>query len=285
MVGLPFSLSRAVVVSLADSDRRPGFFAQPLGEIFEVFDAFHGATQDWTPYFDAERFAGNYLRPPAPAEIGCAISHARVIRAFAAETGDDADLLLVAEDDARFTADLPCALRAVTEGPLPHDVVVLTDGLSLDPALHRRRFLTSISQLSLLSRTVSGPERRHRIGRFAGQGDCSGLYLMTRGGARKFDDYVRALPEGKLQRVANVWPDLRDEGGVDVALVRPSLVRWSGGSTIRASEDGPAARREAPLPPSLRDRIAVRSRLRGAGPALRATVEDAGYRIRGVFRS
>lgn len=56
-----------MVVSLADSDRRPGFFAQPLGEIFEVFDAFHGATQDWTPYFDAERFAGNYLRPrPLP---------------------------------------------------------------------------------------------------------------------------------------------------------------------------------------------------------------------------
>ncbi|MGX0885645.1 hypothetical protein ACUW97_000029 [Kocuria rhizophila] len=96
---------------------------------------------------------------------------------------------------------------------------------------------------------------------------------------------MRALPEGKLQRVADAWPDLRDEGGVDVALVRPSLVRWSGGSTIRASEDGPAARREAPLPPSLRDRIAVRSRLRGAGPALRATVDDAGYRMRGVFRS
>ncbi|MCO6809653.1 glycosyltransferase family 25 protein, partial [Pseudomonas aeruginosa] len=98
-------VARAAVVSLPGSGRRRGFFAQPLAGVFEVAEAFHGATQDWTPYFDAARFAEHYGRAPVPAEIGCAISHARVIRDFAAEAGADSDVLLVAEDDARFTED------------------------------------------------------------------------------------------------------------------------------------------------------------------------------------
>ena len=50
MVDSALPVASAVVVSLPGSDRRRGFFAQPLAGVFEVAEAFHGATQDWTPY-------------------------------------------------------------------------------------------------------------------------------------------------------------------------------------------------------------------------------------------
>lgn len=226
MVGTPFPLARVVVISLPGSARRSGFLSQPLGEMFEVSEAFHGASQDWTPYFDAERFAELYEREPVPAEIGCAISHARVIREFAAEDGADSDLLLVAEDDARFTADFPAVLRLLVRSALPHDVVVLADGRSgSENPLVRRKF-KSLLQLSLLSRVVLAHRRLYRIGRFAGEGDCAGLYLVTRRGARKFERYAASLPGGKLNRVADAWSAFFEAGGMDIALTRPSLVTW-----------------------------------------------------------
>ena len=286
MVQLPFSLSRAVVISLPGSDRRPGFFAQPLGEIFEVFDAFHGATEDWSPYFDAERFERHYLRRPEPAEIGCAISHAWVIREFAAGSGSDSDLLLVAEDDARFTEDFPVVLRAVMAWRAKNDVMVLGDGWTRNPRLRVRRQIMASSQVSLLSRLVRSGRRLYRLGRYAGHGDCAGLYLLTRGGARKFDAYVRDLPGEKLQRVADAWSEFREEAGLDVALLRPSLATWSGGSTIRPPEVVASEEAEEAAAPGLhlRDRlalrIAVRSRLRGVKLAVWATVDDVRHRMR-----
>lgn len=149
-------MASAAVVSLPGSDRRRGFFAQPLAGVFEVAEAFHGATQDWTPYFDAARFAEHYGRAPVAAEIGCAISHARVIRDFAAEAGAGSDVLLVAEDDARFTEDFARVGRTLLQPPLRHDVVVLGDGWTRHRRTAVRRQLMGISQVSRLSRVLRG---------------------------------------------------------------------------------------------------------------------------------
>ncbi|MCT1916087.1 glycosyltransferase family 25 protein [Kocuria rhizophila] len=284
MVDSALPVARAVVVSLPGSDRRRGFFAQPLAGVFEVAEAFHGATQDWTPYFDAARFAERYGRAPVAAEIGCAISHARVIRGFAAEAGADLDVLLVAEDDARFTEDFARVGRTLLQSRLAHDVVVLGDGWTRHRRTAVRRHLTGISQVSRLSRVLRGRRRLYRVGRFAGHGDCAGLYAITRRAARAFDNYIRSLPGEKLEHVADAWPAFRELCGWDVALTRPSLVTWSGGSTILAPEDQEreAAELAAAPPLTLRDRlvllVAARSRIRGARLALRATVDDLAFR-------
>lgn len=284
MVDSSLPVARAVVVSLPGSDRRRGFFAQPLAGVFEVAEAFHGATQDWTPYFDAARFAEHYGRAPVPAEIGCAISHARVIRDFAAEAGADSDVLLVAEDDARFTEDFARVGRTLLQSPLGHDVVVLGDGWTRHRRTVVRRRITAMSQVSWLSRVLRGKRRLYRVGRYAGHGDCAGLYAITRRAARAFDDYVRSLPGEKLEHVADAWPAFQELCGWDVALTRPSLVTWSGGSTILAPEDleREAAELAAAPPLTLRDRLALRvaarSRIRGARLALRATVDDLAFR-------
>lgn len=284
MVELHLPVSRAVVISLPGSNRRPGFLAQPLAGAFEVAEAFRGSTQDWGPYFDAGRFAERYGRPPLPGQIGCAVSHAQVIRQFAVESGEETDLLLVAEDDARFTVDFPLVLRALASAPLPYDVVVLADGWGIHPRLHVRRMFMGMSQLSLLSRVIRGGERSYRVGRLAGQGDCTGLYLFTRRGARLFDAFVRSLPDGKLDFVSDAWSLFRDEAGLDVAFLRPSLVTFAGVSSVRPPDVlAREAEEDAVAPPRtfrtrVSERVAVRSRLRASKLAVRATVEDLRFR-------
>ena len=271
---------RSVVISLRDSDRREPYFAQDFARRFTVFDAYDARIEDWRRDFDVESFVSVHGSEPTHGQAGCAISHALVIQGFARAAGHPTDLLLVAEDDGLYVDDAEDALRRVLDRPLPFDVVVLADLWSREPRAHLRRALGATSQLSFLARVIRTPHTTYRLGRFAGPPYSTGLYLITRGGARKLDEYLCSSALGQPRDLADDWARFRREAGLDVAVLRPSLAAWMDGSTTRddsvivAERLTTAPEGSETLHSWLRTHIAVRSRMRALALACRATVDD-----------
>ncbi|WP_144786286.1 glycosyltransferase family 25 protein [Micrococcus luteus] len=228
---------RRVVIALPDSTRLSGFRAQPGGEDFEVFDAIDNRSGSVTERFDVEWFRDFFQRDPRPGEIGCTLSHMGVMRSFAEEVGAERDLLLVAEDDARFVDGFESILAPLARHVPPTSLVVLADPHG--PAGRRDRSVGSKSehfvQLSLFARRFAHPSRRGVVtmGRWSAGLTGTGLYLVTRAAARGI---VRSLDEefgGRPWWVADYHGFYRDELGIDVLAVRPNLAGWEGESSIQ----------------------------------------------------
>ena len=223
---------RRVVIALPDSTRLSGFRAQPGGEDFEVFDAIDNRSGSVTERFDVERFRDFFQRDPRLGEIGCTLSHMGVMRSFAEEVGAERDLLLVAEDDARFVDGFESILAPLARHVPPTSLVVLADPYG--PAGRRDRSVGSKSehfvQLSLFARRFPHPSHSGVVtmGRWSAGLTGMGLYLVTRSAARGI---VRSLDEefgGRPWWAADYHGFYRDDLGIDVLAVLPNLAEWEG---------------------------------------------------------
>lgn len=126
------SLPEAIVRRAAIADQ----FSR-LGLDYELFDAIDGrgfaASEDGDVRADlAARILG---RPMTGGEIGCALSHARLLRRFVDDRG--LDRLVVFEDDVRLAPGFVEVLPVLLTAPLPDDcLVVFPSGFDFFP---RRR--------------------------------------------------------------------------------------------------------------------------------------------------
>ncbi|GAA4508822.1 glycosyltransferase family 25 protein [Brevibacterium yomogidense] len=204
------------VVALEDSHRIDGFFAQPGTSCFLRFRAVDGRVGEGLELFDSALFEDRYGRSPLPGEMGCALSHFKIIKRFANSCGRDSDLALVAEDDARFTPGALEVISTVAARVENVGFVVLANDFP--------------TQLSLFSRIVGRTGlRAYRVGHNWGNVWCTGLYLVSRGAARQ---YMASTP-GRVSWVADHYSHFRREMGINVKVLRPSLVSWEGESDIR----------------------------------------------------
>lgn len=248
------SIVSRVVIGLADSERLEGFFAQPRSELFEHFVGIDNRDGAFIGDFDVEEFRDFFGRSPRVGEIGCTLSHVEVMRRFAAAAGDGADLILIAEDDARFSPHLEDVLRAVQDMDTTIDIVNLGDPYGLADVRDRRTGSASehFVQLSLFSRRIRAKDRRapYWIGRWASGLTGAGLYLVSRESCRRVVEYLEAEPGRKPWWVADYYGFFRDDLHCDVLFVRPNLASWVGNSSIqdvdhvewRAASGRPSAR-------------------------------------------
>lgn len=276
-------LQSAHVIALDDSVHIQRFFSQPEAYRFSRFRAFNGRTSDWSSLVDAEAFRGRYGDVPTDGQAGCVISHSQVIGAFADGAGSPRDLMIVAEDDALFQPAFETILRRLTRRPGVYDVAVLSDLWSLEPRKHLRRQLMATSQPSIFSSIMRANSTSYRFGRFAGPAYGTGLYLITREGARKYSEYLRQERQGRIGWLADDWTLLRDEMGLDIKILRPSLAFWMEGSSTRPeaalerearAEEGRSRSEGKRLKARPVGALALRSRLRGIKLAVTAAGED-----------
>ena len=87
---------------------------------FRFYDAFNGSTSDPSQHFNDARFADRYDAAPTPGQAGCAISHFRVLEAFASSTGPEDGVALIngsvyGNGTAIFTNDGGAARRFQNE--------------------------------------------------------------------------------------------------------------------------------------------------------------------------
>ncbi|MBA9080825.1 hypothetical protein FHR79_000930 [Micrococcus aloeverae] len=219
-----------------------------------MFDAIDNRSGSVTERFDVERFRDFFQRDPRPGEIGCTLSHMGVMRSFAEEVGADHDLLLVAEDDARFAEDAEAVVQRIAPYVSTTSLVILADPYG--PGGRRDRSVASQSehfvQLSLLARRLRHPSRLGVVtfGRWGAGLTGTGYYMVTRAAARLI---TRALDEdfgGRPWWVADYHGFYRDELGIDVLAVRPNLAGWEGESSIQDDEHvGWRAANDAEIPP------------------------------------
>ena len=168
--------------------------------------------------------AGRLNRAPKPlsgAEVGCYLSHLKVLETIVAE-----DILqaLVLEDDLTTTADLPAVLQAMERQDLPpYDLVRL--GIS-EPLVKR---FTPIVELTPVSALV----RHHNVV------NSNLAYVITKAGAQRFLRYARPIRYPADVAMNRSW-----RHGLDILGVRPWPVEpnLAAGTTIGADrfEDAPA---------------------------------------------
>ncbi|MCG7423106.1 glycosyltransferase family 25 protein [Micrococcus porci] len=176
------------VIALADSTRLEGFLAQPLGRRFRPFEAVDARKGYGPEDFDAEGFEVRFGRPPLNGEVGCTLSHMSVLREFAVEDGAVTDVLVVAEDDARFSRFTSEVLNRLLETSAVRGLVVLADPYG--PVDMRGRLgaptLEDKLQQSLLRRRLRplAGAPRFAVGRWSRGLVGTGFYLVSRDAAK-----------------------------------------------------------------------------------------------------
>lgn len=270
-----------VVIALENSERLPGFRNQRLGDSFKVHTAFDGRYGAGADRFDAIAFLERWGVAAKGGQIGCAISHAEVISAFAQNQTPSTDLLLVAEDDARWSQDLVRVLRGIAHLPLQAGLIVLGDSFGPPYTTGGIPSPKNVSGVSYLSPTVSrrGP-RRYRVGRPYGPLWGASFYVMTRLATERFHEYYTRL--GKITWLADEYDQWAREAGIDVTVLRPRIVDWEGVSTINNSALASPSQAERIRGgwslERLRCRLALRTRWAILVRSLLATKEDLASR-------
>lgn len=226
------SVAKAVVISLADSPRLEGFQKSNWGVDFEVFDAVD-TRQGYVPEdFNVDEYKKRALKDPRPAEIGCAISHYRVIKEFAEEPGNPGDFLLVAEDDARAVDGFLGKLNSVLSAKGKKDIVILSE-----PIFGSIKNLKYYA-MSLTAKILPGG---YRMGHYADRLAGAGLYLISRESCVKYVAQVKKA--GGVSWLADEYNVSPSESSVelpfhvlDLQVVRPGLADWEGETTIHDIE-------------------------------------------------
>lgn len=266
-----------VVIALDDSRRLDAFFQQPAARGFRVFSAVDGrrGRKSLEPLFDFDEAARRWKYEMPVSHAACALSHFRVAEEFARGGGADTDLILVAEDDAHFTPRAPGVIEAVSGGGDPVDLVILADGYGEgeDPGFFGAS--ATDASLSLLCRWVRVNGRTFRYGSYEGAVQGAGLYLLSRGAARRYCDFV-------TKAGAICWPSdwfhlWAIQAGIVPMLLRPGVAQWRGDSTLGhpPSLDLHAARVARQTRSfSSAQRYYVRSRFRWVKRSVRATLND-----------
>ena len=225
------------VIALPDSERLAGFLSQAAAERFVIHEATDNRQGRESRRFDAVAFMEHFSRAPLPAEIGCTLSHLDVLRQFGEAPGCAGDLVLVAEDDARFVHSFEQALSAIEPHVPESALVVLADPYG--PGGVRDRSLESRSeyfvQLSLLATRLgqSAGIKGLQIGRWSAGLTGTGAYLATRCAAQRITRFVADQCDGLPWWMADYHGVYRDHIGIDVLAVRPNLADWEGDSSIQ----------------------------------------------------
>lgn len=223
------------VISLEDSARTSQFLEQADASEFEVFRAFDARGGNGLEYLDDKKFRDSHKGYfPRPAEIGCAISHLKVIEEFSSKPGNPDDLLLVCEDDAYFTEDFNEVFNKIVESNVHFDYLILADAHGFESYQTVMNYPGLSSHLSLRSKIFKGKTRRcYRLGRFLGNPWGAGCYVISRKAATKYIGFWKSQPEGFwwFSDDYEIWPDKSD---VDIKLVKPALARFD---TIRTPEE------------------------------------------------
>lgn len=266
------------VVALADSSRVEGFWAQPAAAGFTVFTAYDGRTGSTPDDFDRAGFEARRGMAPSGGEVGCAVSHYRLLKEFAEQDGEDSDLILVAEDDARFGPDFELVLDNILGRISSFDCIILASPFDDAGSRPLSSIGARLTQLSLLASPV-GPKGRlwcYRVGAYWGSAWGTGLYLMRRSAARRYVD-LAALIQG-IEWVADessYWAPL---ARIRMACVVPNIAGWEGPSTIRETSDIAAAHERAQRRrgrvEAFRSLIAIRTRWRFFRRQLAGTGRD-----------
>lgn len=272
---------RAVVISLPGSDRLPAFMERNGSQfVFEVHDAYDARTGGGDEFFDKARAEQIVQRELKGGEVGCAISHLQVLREFATEPGNDTDLLLVAEDDARLDADAFKVISRARKRLKQIDYLILSEawgGKDMGSWISLKRNpswrLGNMSLRILPLGPVWNP-LEHRVGHVSNDVWGTGLYLISRSAAKS---YVGATDEhGRSYWTADLYHYWATKANVDILVCRPGVCDWEGESQVdneRAFDPSriPAAKSRAEL---VRNRVALRTRWARFKGSLRATQHE-----------
>ncbi len=215
------------VISLQESERIAGFYDQTGAHRFELVTAFDGRGGNVPAEFNWDRYIEVNGREPRGGEVGCSVSHFRVLRAFSEEKGAEDDWLLVMEDDSRWSDDFWRVVRRLQRSRIS-GFVSLGDVFSVqDRWVTMSRSQRSVT-LSLLSRPVGRVGLMPRIvGTVDGMMWGTGGYMIDRRAARSLVE--KGLRCGIYWNADDfrLWPD-----SIRFCMVRPGLLRWEGPSTI-----------------------------------------------------
>ena len=219
------------VIALPDSSRLADFYAQSarIVSLFETFPACDGRVEggevetafNWEAY---ERRMGYRLQPTHAA---CTVSHVSVMKWFAGQDGEPDDVLLIAEDDARFAEGVDEVLEQIVSTATDVDIMVLADSYGdLGPF---RMFSPpgQLFQLSALSpRARSKVGRRYRFGpHIVGAVWSTGFYLISRRAAQQVTRFVASC--GGPHWRADSYDLWVAPAGLTLQAVQPSLATWT----------------------------------------------------------
>lgn len=267
------------VLALEASDRLDGFFTgNPLAEHFTVFRAVDGRKGEGEELFDRHAFCNLNGYDARPGEVGCAVSHYLIQKEFAEDDGAAEDLLLVAEDDARFPGYAEAILDGVVARGGAFDIVVLASPWGSAGVTHISGRAERMMQLSAASAVVGRiGSRVFRLGHYDGVAWGTGAYLITRAAARRQMRFVDRF--GALHWLADDYAYFAPQAKNDVKVLRPNLVSWEGPSVVQESENtisifAPRTRME-----KWTHTVAIRTRLHRSRGVLAATLRDLADRV------
>lgn len=221
----------ARVIALPDSSRLEGFYAQSarIVSLFETFPACDGRVEggEVETAFNWEAFERRMGYRPPPTHAACTVSHVSVIEWFAGQDGEPDDVLLVAEDDARFAEGVDEVLEQIVSTATDVDIMVLADSYGdLGPF---RMFSPpgQLFQLSALSpRARSKVGTRYRFGpHIVGAVWSTGFYLISRRAAQQVTRFVASC--GGPHWRADSYDLWVAPAGLTLQAVQPSLATWA----------------------------------------------------------
>lgn len=225
------TISKRIVIGLADSSRLAGFFGQEGGGTFDHHIAFDGRTSSGSEHFDRDAFRERTGRNPSGGEVGCAISHFEVLRYFAQQDGSEDDLVLVAEDDARLSPHTESVLSSLEQRGESFDILLLANPFDKLHGWSPRFIGYQLFQQSFKAKRIRvSLVRSFFYGRIYGVPYGTGLYLCSRRAARK---YMTFVGDGRISWVADDYLHWAKASAVDIQTLRPNLAGWYGESTIR----------------------------------------------------
>lgn len=262
------------VIALRRKNRLDQFFSRPGAAGFEVFWGVDGRSDAPEKVFDRERFTRHYGMEPSPGRMGCALSHAKLMAEFAAGSGSDSDLLLVAEDDALLSPFLDAVIDSLSQRA-PIDFIVLNHLSAGTRKPHVCSPTERERQISAMSRpilaTSSGRRKIFRVGPYAGVLWGAGLYLVSRKAAR-----VYSCHSDYGARVSWLADDLNRfyfEMGLNALVLKPGLCDWVGDSISSNRDSEYMDELHSVSVDTWRERLAPRMRINKAKLVALATAD------------
>lgn len=262
------------VIALKSRNRLDSFFSRSASQGFEVHWGVDGAVEETESRFDMDRARRHYGSDLKPGQVGCSLSHAQLWQEFAQGPGDDREIMVVAEDDALLTDHF---MQVVSKVAMLPDVecVNLSHASAGARTPDARSQTEQQRQISLLSRAIVSKAPRStkvfRVGPYAGVMWGTGLYLVTRGAARKFAAYLDSTP--RIWWLADDFNQFAYLMNIDCRAIKPGLCDWSGDSVIHDSGNEFMSTLHSVPGKGLRVALAPRARMRKAALVGAATFQ------------
>lgn len=248
------------VISLPRSARRKETVPELVSHGFIVKDAVRGSEIEIVDAeFDCRGFSGRYGRPARIGEIGCTLSHKRILDDVS-QVLDDQEWAIIAEDDIVLSPNFEDIIGPVLQRSRHLDFVILATGAA--PAdVYCRDVITRNTQISPISlpiiRIQSHPHIRV-VGYIKPEMDYGALLYAVRGrGSRR----LFGQRSGRPYWVADDW-ELAASYGVRIGLVRPNLAGEAEGAVSDVSSTANSFEWSGGVPATFREAMAIRTRIR-----------------------